>query len=111
MGWVPVFRFVMIQCILMTAIINILLNLLGMMTVYGRLLQIIDYILQVFVYSRFGFSQLSSLLQNQAIVSFGIVTTGRIHECAVYNREPVPESVLYAHPSSVHPVPHQSAVR
>lgn len=63
MGWVPIFRFVMIQCILMTAIINILLNLLGMMTVYGRLLQIIDYILQVFVYSRFGFSQLSSLLQ------------------------------------------------
>jgi hypothetical protein len=58
MGWVPIFRFVMIQCILMTAIINILLNLLGMMTVYGWLLQIIDYILQVFVYSRFGFRQL-----------------------------------------------------
>lgn len=56
MGWVHIFRFVMIQRILMTTIICILLNLLCMMAVYGWLLQISNNVLQVFIDACLGFA-------------------------------------------------------
>lgn len=58
MGWVRIFRFVMIQRILMTTIIGILLNLLCMMAVHGWLLQISNNILQVFIDPCLGFAHL-----------------------------------------------------
>ncbi len=56
MGWVHIFRFVMIQRILMTTIIGILLNLLCMMAVHSWLLQISNNILQVFINACLGFT-------------------------------------------------------
>jgi hypothetical protein len=62
MGRVHIFRFVMIHGILMPTVIRVLLNLLGMVTIHRYLIQIGDYILQVFICSSFGFAHVLPLL-------------------------------------------------
>jgi hypothetical protein len=62
MGWVHIFRFVMIHGILMPTVIRVLLNLLGMVTIHRVLIQICNDILQVFISSGFGFAHVLPLL-------------------------------------------------
>lgn len=97
MGWVHIFRFIMIQGILMATIIGILLDLLGMMAIDDCLLQIGGNILQIFVHACFGFAQVPHSFGSQVIGSFWTAKTGRIHGCAAYSHRLVLVWIRCAH--------------